>query len=133
MDKKLLDILVCPFDKVTPLELLELQPASNSQVQTSEAEKPVPNPSDSTGPEPSTLTKVDNELSNQNETLQQTEIVEEGLLLCKTCQRFYPIVEEIPIILPDELRDKKKDIEFLNKWRERIPADLLADLKPWST
>jgi uncharacterized protein YbaR (Trm112 family) len=133
MNKKLLDILVCPFDKVTPLELLEFQSASNSRAQTKEAEKSTPNTSNSTGPDASTLPKMDNGHSNQNETLQQTEIVDEGLLLCKTCQRFYPIVEEIPIILPDELRDKKKDIEFLNKWRERIPHDLLTNLKPWST
>lgn len=132
MNKKLLDILVCPFDKVTSLELLEFQPASNSQVQTSEAEKPVPNTSNSMGPDPSKLTKRENGYSIQNES-QHTQIVTEGLLLCKTCQRFYPIVEEIPIILPDELRDKKKDIEFLNKWREKIPADLLNNLKPWST
>jgi uncharacterized protein YbaR (Trm112 family) len=133
MNKKLLDILVCPFDKVTPLELLEFQSASNSRARTKEAEKSAPNTFSSTGPDASTTAKMDNRHSNQNETLQQAEIVEEGLLLCKTCQRFYPIVEEIPIILPDELRDKKKDIEFLNKWRERIPVDLITRLKPWST
>jgi uncharacterized protein YbaR (Trm112 family) len=133
MNKKLLDILVCPFDKVTPLELLEFQSTSDSRAHTKEAEKSILNTSNSTGQDASTTAKMDNGRSNQNETLQQTEIVEEGLLLCKTCQRFYPIVEEIPIILPDELRDKKKDIEFLNKWRERIPVDLMTRLKPWST
>jgi uncharacterized protein YbaR (Trm112 family) len=133
MNKKLLDILVCPFDKVTPLDLLEFQPASDSQAQTIEAEKSMPNISDPTRPNLSTLTNEEKDHSIQNEALQHTEIVDEGLLLCKTCQRFYPIVEEIPIILPDELRDKKKDIEFLNKWKERIPVDLLTNLKPWST
>jgi uncharacterized protein YbaR (Trm112 family) len=133
MNKKLLDILVCPFDKVTSLELLEFQLASNSQVQTDEAEKPPPNTSNSMVPDPSMLTKRENGHSIQNESLKQTEVVAEGLLLCKTCERFYPIMEEIPIILPDELRDKKKDIEFLNKWKERIPVDLLTNLKPWST
>ncbi len=133
MNKKLLDILVCPFDKVTPLELLEFQSTSDSRAHTKEAEKSILNTSNSTGQDASTTAKMDNGHLNQNETLQQTEIVEEGLLLCKTCQRFYPIVEEIPIILPDELRDKKKDIEFLNKWRERIPVDLITRLKPWST
>jgi uncharacterized protein YbaR (Trm112 family) len=132
MNKKLLDILVCPFDKVTSLELLEFQSASDSKAPISGADKAVSNTSDPTGPDPSTLTKRQNDHPNQNETLEQIEIVEEGLLLCKTCQRFYPIVDEIPIILPDELRDKKKDIEFLNKWRERIPADLLTNFKPWS-
>ncbi|WP_415310518.1 Trm112 family protein [Candidatus Nitrosocosmicus sp. FF01] len=133
MNKKLLEILVCPFDKVTSLELLEFQSASDSKIPISGDEKAVSNASDPTGPDPSTLTKRQNDNPIQKETLQQIEIVEEGLLLCKTCQRFYPIVDEIPIILPDELRDKKKDIEFLNKWKERIPVDLLTNLKPWST
>jgi uncharacterized protein YbaR (Trm112 family) len=133
MNKKLLEILVCPFDKVTSLELLEFQSASDSKIPISGDEKAVSNASDPTGPDPSTLTKRQNDHPIQKETLQQIEIVEEGLLLCKTCQRFYPIVDEIPIILPDELRDKKKDIEFLNKWKERIPVDLLTNLKPWST
>jgi len=65
-------------------------------------------------------------------TNESSEIVEEGLLLCRTCLRFYPIVEEIPIILPDELRDKKKDMEFLQTWNESIPEDLLKNLKPWT-
>lgn len=63
---------------------------------------------------------------------QSSEIVEEGMLLCRTCLRFYPITEEIPIILPDELRDKKKDKEFLKRWNESIPRDLLMNLKPWT-
>jgi uncharacterized protein YbaR (Trm112 family) len=72
-----------------------------------------------------------NDMSSQSSDKIST-IVQEGLLLCKSCYRFYPITEEIPIILPDELRDKKKDIEFLNKWKELIPVDLLKNLKPWS-
>ena len=61
-----------------------------------------------------------------------SEVIQEGLLLCRTCLRFYPITEEIPIILPDELRDKKKDLEFLHLWRKSIPEDLLNNLKPWT-
>jgi uncharacterized protein YbaR (Trm112 family) len=61
-----------------------------------------------------------------------SEIIQEGLLLCRTCMRFYPITEEIPIILPDELRDKKNDIQFLKTWKESIPNDLLKNLKPWT-
>ena len=63
---------------------------------------------------------------------QSSEIVEEGLMLCRTCMRFYPITEQIPIILPDELRDKKKDMDFLQRWNESIPNNLLKTLKPWT-
>ena len=43
------------------------------------------------------------------------EKVAEGALYCQECSRFFPIIDEIPIMLPDELRDKKQEIEFLKK------------------
>ena len=79
--------------------------------------------------EPSTSPKSPS-VSEMNK--EPSEIVEEGLLLCRSCLRFYPITEEIPIILPDELRDKKKDMAFLKTWNESIPNDLLKNLKPWT-
>jgi len=42
-----------------------------------------------------------------------SEKITEGSLYCEKCSRFFPIIDEIPIMLPDELRDKKQDIEFL--------------------
>jgi uncharacterized protein YbaR (Trm112 family) len=138
MNKKLLDILVCPFDKVSSLELFQFKAKTNSNNTASIA--------NNIGPEsknPLTNQREnDQELKNINTNTknpsvseldpESSEIVEEGLLLCRTCLRFYPITEEIPIILPDELRDKKKDMEFLKKWNEAIPDDLLKNLKPWT-
>ena len=40
-------------------------------------------------------------------------VIIEGAIFCSKCSRFYPIMEEIPIMLPDDLRDKKHEIEFL--------------------
>jgi len=74
----------------------------------------------------------DNQVLPIRESVSSSEIIQEGLLLCKSCMRFYPITEEIPIILPDELRDKKKDMEFLNTWNQSIPKHLLKNLKPWT-
>ena len=42
------------------------------------------------------------------------EIVE-GVIYCTSCERYYLIIEEIPVMLPDELRDKKQENEFLKK------------------
>ena len=33
--------------------------------------------------------------------------IQEGAIYCISCQRHFLIIEEIPIMLPDELRNKK--------------------------
>ena len=58
-------------------------------------------------------------------------IVCEGILFCVKCSRFYPIIDEIPVMLPDDLREKQKDIEFLIKWQEKIPEKVIMHGKPW--
>ena len=55
----------------------------------------------------------------------------EGALYCTSCSRFYPIIEEIPIMLPDELRDKKQDIDFLNNNQEKLPKKIIKQASPW--
>ena len=37
---------------------------------------------------------------------------------CEKCNRWYPIRETIPQMLPDELRKETDDIAFLNDWKE---------------
>lgn len=58
-------------------------------------------------------------------------IISEGILFCNKCYRFYPIIDEIPVLLPDELREKRKDIDFLQKWQNRIPAKVINQGNPW--
>ncbi|WKT58208.1 Trm112 family protein [Candidatus Nitrosotenuis chungbukensis] len=87
MNKKMMDILVCPIDKQFPLEIFEAE--------------------------------------------SKDEIVVEGALYCNKCSRFYPIIEEIPIMLPDELRDKKQDMEFLDKNQKKLPEKIIKHAKPW--
>ncbi len=59
------------------------------------------------------------------------QVVVEGSLYCANCDRFYPIIEEIPIMLPDELRDKNQDIAFLEKHKNSLPQKIIKDAKPW--
>ena len=47
------------------------------------------------------------------------------------CSRFYPIIEEIPIMLPDELRDKKQDLEFLKMNKDSLPEKITLHGIPW--
>jgi len=87
MKKKMMEILACPIDKHSPLEIFELQ------------------------------TKED--------------AVIEGALFCNDCSRFFPIIEEIPIMLPDELRDKQKDLDFLKNNKEKLPEKIINQAAPW--
>ena len=58
----------------------------------------------------------------------------EGLLFCPECSRWYPIgsaVESIPELMPDELRESDKDLEWLGKWRSVVPDMVLERGKPF--
>lgn len=51
--------------------------------------------------------------------------IEVGILKCPSCGRWYPIKDGIVYMLTDEKRNKQKDIEFLKKYREKIPLEIL--------
>jgi uncharacterized protein YbaR (Trm112 family) len=59
------------------------------------------------------------------------QIILEGVIYCSKCSRFYPIIEEIPIMLPDELRNKDQDIEFLKKNQSKLPEKIIKQASPW--
>ena len=60
------------------------------------------------------------------------DVIVDGVLLCSECSRYYPIIDEIPVMLPDNLRNKKEDVEFLRKWKEKLPDKVTQGGKPWS-
>ncbi len=66
-----------------------------------------------------------------HEIKEKDNVVSEGALFCSKCSRFYPIIEEIPIMLPDELRDKKLEMEFLKKYKEELPEKINTKANPW--
>ena len=59
------------------------------------------------------------------------DIIIDGALFCNKCYRFYRIIGEIPIMLPDELRDKNNDLQFLQQYRDKLPAKIINSGKPW--
>ncbi len=65
------------------------------------------------------------------ETKSKDQIISEGAIYCSKCARFYPIIEEIPIMLPDELRDKNQDIEFLKRNQSALPEKITKHASPW--
>jgi len=41
-------------------------------------------------------------------------------------------VETIPEMLPDDLRERERDLKWLEKWRDRVPARVLENGKPFN-
>jgi uncharacterized protein YbaR (Trm112 family) len=59
------------------------------------------------------------------------DIIVDGALACTKCGRYYPIMDEIPIMLPDEMRNKNEEVEFLTKWASRLPEKIVYNGKPF--
>ncbi|OLE59419.1 MAG: hypothetical protein AUG17_02705 [Crenarchaeota archaeon 13_1_20CM_2_53_14] len=62
---------------------------------------------------------------------EEKEEIIEGLLLCTECNRWYPISDEIPQMLPDDLREAKEDLEWLSKWKSQVPERVLTQGQPF--
>lgn len=124
----MLDVLVCPFDKESELELFEFKTRPMGNIAQSEEKKSGSesalksnnNRAQDSTVKPGNAVDIDNDV-----------VIEDGMLFCNSCLRFYPIVEEIPIILPDELRDKNNDLDILRKWSNSLPEKVVKRSLPW--
>ncbi|MDW3604324.1 MAG: Trm112 family protein [Nitrososphaeraceae archaeon] len=131
MKKNMLDILACPLDKNYPLELIELNVKElEKEDKVKENYHPLNNDENTPIVKKNNIgggNKANEIKRNDNKVI----IVIDGILYCKKCSRFYPIIDEIPIMLPDELREKEKDLQFLTKWKHSIPEEILTNSNPW--
>ncbi|MBY9014124.1 MAG: hypothetical protein KGD68_00385 [Candidatus Lokiarchaeota archaeon] len=64
----------------------------------------------------------------------KTEIeIETGILFCSQCKRWFPIIETIPQMLPDEYRDEEADILFLKTNKNLLDNTFFKqNLKPFN-
>lgn len=46
--------------------------------------------------------------------------IEDGVMFCPECHRWFPIFETIPQMLPDDLRQAEQDNAFQYKWASKI-------------
>ena len=59
--------------------------------------------------------------------------IETGILFCPECKRWYPIIDTIPQMLPDEYRDEQAEIEFLKTNKNLLHKEFFQqDLKPFN-
>ena len=67
---------------------------------------------------------------------EEVEEIEEALITCPKCHRWYPVIDGIACMLPDENRlndevQKKYETAFLERWKSKIPSDILKKGKPF--
>lgn len=49
-----------------------------------------------------------------NET--EDQVIIEGVLNCSCCERYFPIIYGIPIMTPDQYREKSLEISTMKRW-----------------
>ncbi len=66
---------------------------------------------------------------------EKMEEIDEALLTCPKCNRWYPVIEGIACMLPDDLRMKGKqhieETKFLKKWAKHVSDEILQNGIPF--
>lgn len=123
----LLDILACPMCKHFPLDLYVFdERLEDSKMDVKEVPCEL-----YCGYRRMRLEGVDREGHRRTCEECMRHIVVNGLLVCPKCGRWYPIMDEIPHMLPDKLRDKSRELGFLTRFKDNIPSDVLERGKPF--
>lgn len=65
----------------------------------------------------------------------EVEEIDEALITCPKCGRWYPVIDGIACMLPDELRtedkQRREETKFLERWRARIPPSIIENGVPF--
>ncbi|MEM1927789.1 MAG: Trm112 family protein [Acidilobaceae archaeon] len=56
-------------------------------------------------------------------------VVVDGVIVCLNCNRWYPIIDTIPVMLTDKYRGGSEDRGFIKKYWSTIPSDLKTLMK----
>lgn len=54
---------------------------------------------------------------------QENDEIQQGVMTCRKCQRYYPIVQGIAVMSPDEYRQFSLEKPLLEKWGEATLAE----------
>ncbi len=126
MKYRLLDLLACPMCKHFPLELIVIEEKNYS-------DRKIPGQPPLCELYCGYKEKMIKDLKEQppcDECIKK-EIVT-GVLYCRKCGRWYPIINTIPHMLPDYIRENEKDreLEFLSKYKDKLPEKIFLKGKP---
>lgn len=55
--------------------------------------------------------------------------IKTGVIVCRDCGRWYPIIDTIAVMLDDEYRDEKIYKRFLEEYLDKIPANVRGMMK----
>jgi len=127
MKYRLMDVLACPICKTFPLELMVLSERLLEGVEAPEGFSC----HDYCGLERKPVKDISGELRCRECFAHE---VEEGVLYCPGCGRWYPIIDDIPRLLPDQIRERTREVElaFLRKHREKLPDKVVLEGKPFN-
>ena len=125
MKYRLLNLLACPHCKHFPLRLYVIE--------LKEYERKLPTNPPLCDLYCGYLDKYLNELTSMPpcEECIKKEIVT-AVLYCLKCNRWYPVIDEIPRMLPDHYRNKNEDLKFLRKYSDKIPSEIRYRGKPYN-
>ncbi len=129
MKYRLLNFIACPYckDKGFPLKLvvIEVKKYENREL-----------PSDLPRPLCDLYCGYRNEMVEKGREYPCDECIKyevvTGLLYCPSCLRWFPIIDEIPRMLPDEYRDKNEDLAFLRRYEDKVPQEIKEKGKPYN-
>ncbi|MDT7895790.1 MAG: Trm112 family protein [Desulfurococcales archaeon] len=126
MKYRLLDLLACPMCRNFPLELIVIEERKLQRRELGR-EKPLCE---------LWCSYLKKDLSKEKietpcEECIAIEIVT-AVIRCSKCGRWYPVIDEIPRMLPDMYRNEKEDRDFLQKYRDKIHEDILKSGKPYN-
>ncbi len=72
------------------------------------------------------------DIESDGETVKE---IDEALITCTKCGRWYPVIDGIVCMLPDNLRMEQKqrraETSFLERWKDRVPEHILKDGNPF--
>lgn len=55
--------------------------------------------------------------------------IHEGLFTCPECNRLYPVVHGVPLMIPDDYRQLTLERPFFEKWNDRLSLEVREKLR----